>query len=137
MQQTGYTGRVIMAVWSFKRKQNPLVVITKYKARLCAHGGQTVQGVHYDASYSPVVSWTTIRLLLTLTLVMESYTRQIDFVLAFPQSETWTYLFMEVPGHFEVQNDKRVRNNCAPTLGHQPNVLKLFKNLYKCGPDLV
>jgi hypothetical protein len=89
-----------MAVWSFKRKRNPFGVITKYKARLCAHGGQTVQGVHYDASYSPVVSWTTIRLLLTLTLVMGWYTRQIDFVLAFPQAETWTNLFMEVPGHF-------------------------------------
>jgi hypothetical protein len=74
MRQTGYTGRVIMAVWSFKRK-----------ARLCAHGGQTEKGVHYDASYSPVVSWTTIRLLLTLTLVLGWYTRQIDIVLAFPR----------------------------------------------------
>jgi hypothetical protein len=44
MRQTGYSGRVIMAVWSFKRKRNPFGVITKYKARLCAHGGQTVKG---------------------------------------------------------------------------------------------
>jgi hypothetical protein len=131
MRQTGYTERVIMAVWSFKRKRNPFGVITKYKARLCAHGVQTVQGVHYDASYSPVLSWTTIRLLLTLTLVMGWYTRQIDFVLAFPQAETRTNLFMEVPGHFEVQNDKLVRNTRAPNPRHQPNVLKLLKNLYR------
>jgi hypothetical protein len=119
-----------MAVWSFKRKRNPFGVITKYKARLCAHGGQTVQGVHYDASYNPVVSWTTIRLLLTLTLVMEWFTRQIDFVLAFPQAETQTNVFMEVPGHFEVQNGKLARNSRAPNPRHQPNVLKLLKNLY-------
>jgi hypothetical protein len=81
MRRSGYCGRVIMAVWSFKRKRNPFGVITKYKARLCAHGGQTVQGIHYDSSYSPVVSWTTIRLLLTLTLVLGWFTRQIDFVL--------------------------------------------------------
>jgi hypothetical protein len=33
MRQTGYPGRVIMAVWSFKHKRNPFGVITKYKAR--------------------------------------------------------------------------------------------------------
>ena len=32
MRRTGYSGRVIMAVWSFKRKRNPFGVITKYKA---------------------------------------------------------------------------------------------------------
>jgi hypothetical protein len=130
MRQTGYSGKVIMAVWSFKRKRNPFGVITRYKARLCAHGGQTVQGVHYDASYSPVVSWTTIRLLLTLTLVMGWFTRQIDFVLTFPQADTQTNVFMEVPGHFEVQNGKLARHSRAPNPRHQPNVLKLRKNLY-------
>jgi hypothetical protein len=69
MWKTGYKGRVIMAVWSFKRKRYPFGEITKYKARLCAHGGQTQQGVHYEDSYSIVVSWTTVRLLLTLALV--------------------------------------------------------------------
>jgi hypothetical protein len=130
MRQTGYSGKVIMAVWSFKRKRNPFGIITKYKARLCAHGGQTVQGVHYDASYSPVVSWTTIRLLLTLTLVMGWHTRQIDFVLAFPQADITNDVFMEVPGHFEVRNGELERNSRAPNPRHQPNVLKLIKNLY-------
>jgi hypothetical protein len=130
MRQTGYSGRVIMAVWSFKRKRNPFGVITKYKARLCVHGGQTVRGVHYEASYSPVVSWTTICLLLTLTLVLGWYTRQINFVLAFPQAHTRTDLFMEVPSHFEVINGELSRNTSAPNPRHQPNVLKLLKNLY-------
>jgi hypothetical protein len=119
-----------MAVWSFKRKRNPFGVITKYKARLCVHGGQTVRGVHYEASYSPVVSWTTICLLLTLTLVLGWYTRQINFVLAFPQAHTRTDLFMEVPSHFEVINGELSRNTSAPNPRHQPNVLKLLKNLY-------
>jgi hypothetical protein len=130
IHQMGYTGRVIMAAWSFKRKRNPFGVITKYKARLCAHGGQTMKGVHYDASYSPVVSWTTICLLLTLTLVMGWPTRQIDFVLAFPQADTRTNLFMEAPSHFEVRNGELAQNSRAPHPRHQPNVLKLLKNLY-------
>jgi hypothetical protein len=131
MRKTGYTGCVIMAVWSFKGKQNPFGVITKYKARLCLHGNQTTKGVHYDASYSPVVSWTTIRLLLTLTLIMGWSTRQIDFVLAFPQADTRTNLFMELPSHFEVQNGALAQSLRAPHPRHQPkNVLKLLKNLY-------
>jgi hypothetical protein len=93
MRKTGYQGRVIMAVWSFKRKRNPFGIITKYnKARLCAHSGQTQKGIHYDDSSSPVVLWTTVRLLLTLALIHGWYTRQIDFILAYPQADTNTTL---------------------------------------------
>jgi hypothetical protein len=70
MRQMSYSGTVSMAVWSFKRKQNPFSVITKYKAILCACSSQTLQGMYYDASYSSVASWTTLWLLLTLALVM-------------------------------------------------------------------
>jgi hypothetical protein len=45
LRKIGYKDHVIMAVWSFKRKRNPFGVITKYKARLCVHGGQTQKGV--------------------------------------------------------------------------------------------
>ena len=59
---SGYKEKPIMGVWSMKRKHNPL---GKYKARLCAHGRQTIKGIHYENTYAPVVTWTTIRFLLT------------------------------------------------------------------------
>jgi hypothetical protein len=34
-----YYRPIIMTIWSFKRKQNPMGEITKYKARMCCHGG--------------------------------------------------------------------------------------------------
>jgi hypothetical protein len=37
---------------------------------------------------------------------------------------------MEVPSQFEVLNGELARNTCAPNPRHQPNVLKLLKNLY-------
>jgi hypothetical protein len=53
------------------------------------HGCQMVKGVHYDASYSSLVSWTPIYLLLMLPLVLGWwYNRKIDFVLALPQANT-------------------------------------------------
>jgi hypothetical protein len=37
---------------------------------------------------------------------------------------------MKVPSHFEVQNGELAQNSRAPHPHHQPNVLKLLKNLY-------
>jgi hypothetical protein len=59
------------------------------------------------------------------------FTRQIGFVLTFPQADTQTNVFMEVSGHFEVQNGKLARNSRAPNPRHQPNVWKVLKNLYR------
>jgi hypothetical protein len=56
LPRLGYQGHGIMAVWLFKRKRNPFGVITKYRVHLCAHDGQTQKGVHYNESYSPIVS---------------------------------------------------------------------------------
>ena len=71
MKDRNYKHKPIMAIWSFKRKRNPMGDITKYKARLCCHGGQTLKGVHYDESFSPVVSWSTIRMMLNLAAMNE------------------------------------------------------------------
>ena len=82
----GVTPIPIMAVWPFKRKRNPLGEITKYKARLNAHGGQTKEGIHYFDTYAPVVQWVTVRILMILSILENLHNRNIDFVLAFPQA---------------------------------------------------
>jgi hypothetical protein len=56
MREQGYIYKPIAAIWSFKHKRNPFGEIIKYKARLCCHGGQTVKGVHYEETFSPVVA---------------------------------------------------------------------------------
>ena len=68
-RRSGHKGKPIMGVWSMKCKRNPVGEIVKYKARFCAHGGQTKEGVHYTNTFAPVVTWTTIRFLLILSLV--------------------------------------------------------------------
>ena len=59
MLASGYKEKPIMGVWSMKRKCNPIGMIVKYKVHLCAHGGQTIKGIHYENTYAPVVTWTT------------------------------------------------------------------------------
>ena len=108
----------VMAVWSFKRKRNPMGKIIKYKARLNVHGGKTKKGVHYWDTFAPVVQWFTVRILLILSIIEQLNTRSIDFVLAFPQAEINANVFMRLPFGFESLSDDQLY------------VLRLKKNLY-------
>ena len=74
---------------------------------------QTLKGVHYEESFSPVVSWSTIRMMLTLASIHDWHARQIDFVLAFPQAKVRTDIYMHVPEKFEVKKKKMVLNEQA------------------------
>jgi hypothetical protein len=93
--------------------------VYKYKARLNIHGGMQKHGVNYWETYSPVVNWFSIRLCLTLALLFQWKTRQIDFVLAFPQAEVECDLYMHLP-----------RGLTFAGVHRKTHCLKLKKNLY-------
>ena len=79
---------VLPSVWALKRKLYPDGTVKKLKSRLCSGGHRQVAGVDYhDDIFSPVVSWSTVRLLLILSIVMKLATLQIDFTAAFVQAE--------------------------------------------------
>jgi hypothetical protein len=105
-------------VWSMKRKRDPAGDIIKWKARLCAHGGQQQYGVNYWETYAPVVSWSTVRLILILSLILNWHTRSLDFVLAYPQADVKTNIYMRLPKYTKVKH------------ANGPAYLKLRKNLY-------
>ena len=78
--------------------------VYKWKARLNVHGGQQVKGIHFWETFAPVVTWASIRLVLILAQVMKWHTRQIDFVLAFPQAPAETDLHIEMPKSLLIKN---------------------------------
>ena len=86
--------RCLPMVWSMKRKRNPIGQITKWKARLCAGGHRSMEFVDYWDTYSPVVSWQTIRLIFVLAIVNKWHIHSIDFVLALPQVDLKTDICM-------------------------------------------
>ena len=106
--------RVLNSVWSFKRKRFPDGTVKKLKARFCIHGGQQEEGVDFDDTFSPVVGWSTVRIMLILSIVMELKTKQVDFTLAFVQAKLDPGTYIEMPRLFEEEG----------------KVLELKRNLY-------
>jgi hypothetical protein len=92
----------------------------KHKARLCAHGGMQTWGTKYWETYAPVVNWASVRLLLAVAKIRGLPSKNVDFVLAFPQADLEVPVYMELPLGFD-----------APQSGNRKlYFLQLNKSLY-------
>jgi transposase InsO family protein len=116
---------LLSSVWKMKRKRKPSTgEISKYKARMNVNGKEQVKGVHYDETYAPVVGWATIRFFMSLAIVNNWSTRQLDFLLAYTQADIERDLYMKIPSGLVVNGktlDEQERKRYA---------LQLEKNLY-------
>jgi len=111
---------VLPAVWQMKRKRDIKTrQVKKYKARLNIDGSRMKHGVHYDQTYAPVASWNSIRTLLIMSALHKWHTRQIDYVLAFPQAPVEREIYMEIPKGFKIDEGNT-----------KDYVLKLHRNVY-------
>lgn len=111
---------VLPAVWQMKRKRDIRTrKVKKWKARLNIDGSRMQKGVHYSETYAPVASWNSIRLLLSLTAVHKWHTKQLDFVLAFPQAPVEREIYMKIPKGFNIDEGD-----------NDDYVLQLHKNVY-------
>ena len=71
----------------------------------------------YWETYSPVVNWISVRLLLSLPLILNLESRSIDFFLIFPQADLDEDIYTEPLFGFNFD-------------GQYTHVLKLNKSLY-------
>ena len=68
--QVRRNAKPIPMVWTLCRKRDPAGEIVKWKARLCAGGHRQVYGDTYWSTFAPVVSWTTVRCIFVLALLL-------------------------------------------------------------------
>ena len=83
------------------------------------HEGQQEHGVHYWDTYAPVVTWQTVRFFLILSILLGWQSRQLDFVMAYPQAPTEMLLYMRLPQGYKHNGMMR-----------KPPALKLICNVY-------
>ncbi|CAI7848443.1 unnamed protein product [Closterium sp. NIES-53] len=104
--------------------KNRWVLTTKYrlddtverkKARLVMKGFTQVCGADYDKTYSPVSSYVTLRIFLSIVAVFDLNLMQLDMKNAFLQSKLDKVLYMYQPEYFDDGTDR---------------VCKLLKSLY-------
>jgi hypothetical protein len=113
--------KILSSAWAFKRKWG-IDTRKAYKRKPCLniHSAQQTNGVNYWESFSPGVNWFSIRLCMTFALlIFDWYTRQIDFVLAFPQADVECDLFMGLP-----------RGLVFEGVDRSTQCVKLIKNIY-------
>lgn len=122
---------VLPSTWAFRRKTFPDGTTKKLKGRFCVRGDRQIPGVHYDPDqiYAPVVSWTTVRLLLLLSAQLDLATRQVDYVAAFVHAP------MPVPKGFNTMSkDEQARSKTYVEMPRgfckEGKVLRLNKALY-------
>ena len=107
---------ILKGTWAFKLKRLPDGSPLKFKA-YCIRGDMQKEGIDYFETYTPVVQWSMVRLLLTMILSKNWVTKQVDYTNTFAQAMLNEQVYIDLPRGF-TRKDK----------AHK--VLHLIKSLY-------
>ena len=128
---------VLPGTWAFRVKRYPNGLIKKLKARFCVRGDRQKEDVDYekDKTYAPVVSWTTVQLLLILSILLGLSTRQVDYTAAFLHAPIKEDVYVECPRGFSSPGKCLKLKKSLYGLKQSPrNFFEHLKsNLVKCG----
>ena len=75
---------------------------------------------NFFKTFSPVVTWFTIRMVLVLLIINIWSTLLVEFVLAFPQANIKVYMCMEIPQGIKTKG-----------ISMMTHILKILNNLYR------
>ena len=106
--------KVLPGTWVFKVKRAPDGSFKKFKARYCVRGD--LQDGEFE-TYAPVVQFSSVRLFLAWSLLLDWYTCSVDFSNAFIQAKLKDETFIHLPRGFVSMNKSKT-------------CLKLKKSLY-------
>ena len=109
--------KAIGCKWIFKTKIDGEGNIERYKARLVAQGFTQKFGVDYDQTFSPVVSFESIRSILAIAAKNGLKLHQMDVKTAFLNGELDEEIFLKQPEGFVVK-------------GYEDHVCKLKRSIY-------
>ena len=113
---------IVDTKWVHKIKRDADGKIVKYKSRLVAKGFTQVEGIDYNETFAPVVRMTTVRLLISICLMLGLKITQLDIVTAYLYSKIDKTIYMRVPEDYEF---------VEPKIDRRKQILKLQKGIYK------
>ena len=97
---------IISCIWALQRTQYPDDLLKQLKPQFCARGFKQVEGVVYFKTYSPIVMWMTIRLLLVISILLNLDTTQINYPATLVHAPTNYLVFVQCPKRFVVEGKR-------------------------------
>jgi hypothetical protein len=122
---------ILPGAWAFKCKRFPDGLVRKLNARFCAMGNHQVENFDYFETFTPVVTWNTVRILLTMSLLLKLATKQVDYTAAFVHAP-----IDKPPGYDEMTGLEKEQSSVYIEMPRSfaeeksGKVLKLSKSLY-------
>lgn len=108
---------IVQSKWVFKKKYDSVGNV-RYRARLVAKGFSQKAGIDYHETFSPVLRYTTLRLLFSLAVKLDLDIRHLDVTTAFLNGFLNESVYMQKPVFFK---------DCK---GDDNKVLKLKRAIY-------
>ncbi|KAH9780120.1 reverse transcriptase Ty1/copia-type domain-containing protein [Citrus sinensis] len=103
--------------WVLRVKRKAYDIIERYKACLLAKGYNQQEGIDYEETFSLVVMFTSIRLILAIVAHMDLELHQMDVKTTFLNGELEEEIYMEQPDGYIINDQER-------------KVCKLKKSIY-------
>lgn len=99
--------RLIDSKWVFRVKKDADGKSHRFKARLCARGFQQKEGIDFKETFSPVIRYDSLRVLLAIIAAKNLEVMQFDVQTAFLYGELEETIFMAIPEGLKMKEDPR------------------------------
>ena len=100
---------LLSSKWVFKLKRNEHGNVTRYRARLVARGFLHREGMDFGDIFSPVVRYSTLRIILALAAQYSLFKRHLDCPKAFTQADLDTVCYMKPPPGMKLPKGKCIK----------------------------